>query len=100
MRFKRKLIVGSGNRLREKKSAESAGLRGEAKASPLFICAKGVYRCNGLLVKGDVREKGMRRGLSVDGALNEERCVKIGRCRRSQEEKLSFDGGRKKRSRK
>ena len=43
-------------------------------------------------MKGDVREKGMRRGLSVDGALNEERCVKIGRCRRSQEGKLSFDG--------
>lgn len=43
-------------------------------------------------MKGDVRKKGMRRGLSVNGALNEERCVKIGRCRRSQEEKLSFDG--------
>ena len=34
----------------------------------------------------------MLRLLSVDGALNEERCVKIGRCRRSQEEKPSFDG--------
>lgn len=34
----------------------------------------------------------MLRLLSVNGALNEERCVKIGRCRRSQEGKLSFDG--------
>ena len=34
----------------------------------------------------------MLRLLSVNGALNEERCVKFGRCRRSQEEKPSFDG--------
>lgn len=37
-------------------------------------------------------ENGMLRLLSVNGVLNEERCVKIGRCRRSQEEKPSFDG--------